>query len=781
VAETALVTVESGRAEGAVRLNAVRGGLLQVRATTKADRQPIPQVMINAYRENFQTSAKSDTNGVALLRLLPGDYQINANRDNYRGDPQSATVSAGQTNQLEMELSPPPKVNGIVRQPDGQPAPGAEVRMIGHGGGGPEIRTDDAGRFEMEWYPQRHGGMEGNPCLLVRMPEKGWAVAEEFDEEARSLDLRLAPALTYVGEAKTPEGRAITNVTAALVFWTGNMGMHLQGLSTKTNPPGHFEIAAMPPGRRYGVIVSAPGFGQKFIQQVPDEPSAGGKVELEPVELNVANLKLAGQVLDEDDKPVSGAFVNLQGEGQPQDNTQTDRDGRFEFARVCEGPAQIFTHAREMFGNVTAQGGETNVVVQLRPQGAGMGDGGRVQRLKGVVTGVDGKPAGGVRVRLFTPMHWNAQWSRTDSNGVFRATSNQMPGRMGTQWLIAHDPSTQSAAAMEVEEDATELNLQLEKSAGIIGQVQDADGKPLPNATVELMLANNRMEQRWDDKPVRPDAQGQFEIGGLPVDLSYRVYASAPGFGRSKREVTFPEAHGPKVNMPPILLKPANLPLAGQILNEDEKPVPNAQVQASGSDQPQVMTNTDRQGRFKLKVCEGSVQLFVHMGERFGNSTVEGGETNVVMTLARRGVGREPTRRRSLQGKPLPDLASVGLPADALPRGRPGVVCLLDWEQRLSRRALGLLADQAEVLKQKGVAVAVVQSVPTSDETWNELRSAVQTDSFRIGRVKSKTSETRWASDAKPQPWLILVDKEGNVVADGFSPDELEREIEALE
>ena len=56
------------------------------------------------------------------------------------------------------------------------------------------------------------------------------------------------------------------------------------------------------------------------------------------------------------------------------------------------------------------------------------------------------------------------------------------------------------------------------------------------------------MEQPWDDKPVRPDAQGQFEIGGLPVDLSYRVYASAPGFGRSKREVTFPEAHGPRVS-----------------------------------------------------------------------------------------------------------------------------------------------------------------------------------------------------------------------------------------
>ena len=781
VAESVPVTVETGQVSRGVQLSALRGGLLEVRVTAKADRQPIEDIIVSAYREDFQSTAKSATNGVAVLRLLPGDYQVNAYRDNYRGDNQAATVRVGETNRLDIELSPPPKVTGVVRRPDGQPAVGAQVRIVGHGPvGGQEITTDASGRFEAEWDPRNYGGRDFTTCLLVRTPETGWAVAQELDEETGSLDLRLAPGVTFVGDVKSADGKPITNLMAALIFWTGNSGMHLYGLATRTNIPGHFEIPALPPGRRYGVMVSAPGFGQKMIHQIPaDAPE--GKIELEPIELNIANLKLAGKLLDNEEKPVGGATVNLQGEGQPTDNARTDRDGRFEFPRVCEGPVQLFAHAREMFGNVTAQGGETNVVVQLRPQGAGMDHGGRVQRLKGVVTGVDGKPAGGVRVRLFTPMHFDAQWSRTDSNGVFRATSNQMPGRMGAQWLVAHDPSTQSAAAMEVEEDATELNLQLEKGAGIIGQVQDADGKPLPNATVELMLASNRMEQRWDDKPVRPDAQGQFEIGGLPVDVSYRVYASAPGFGRSKREVTFPEAHGPKVNLPPILLKPANLPLAGQILNEEEKPVPNAQVQASGSDQPQVMTNTDRQGRFKFQVCEGPVQLFVNMGDSFSSSTVEGGETNAVITLTRRSRSfREPPRRRSLQGNPLPDLASAGLSATALPVGRPGLLCLLDWEQRPSRRVLGLLTDQVDAFKQKGLAVALVQAVPTSDDTWQDLKSAVDAESFVIGRVSSKTPEARWATEATPLPWLILVNSEGRVAAEGFPPNELDVKIDLL-
>ena len=196
-----------------------------------------------------------------------------------------------------------------------------------------------------------------------------------------------------------------------------------------------------------------------------------------------------------------------------------------------------------------------------------------------------------------------------------------MPRQMGSLWLVAQDSTAQLAAATEVAEGTTELDIKLKKGGIITGRVQEAGGSPVTKATIELTLAANRMESRWEDKPVQPDAQGQFEIVGLPTELSYHIYASAPGYGRSRQDLSFEDAAELKVSLPPFSLRPANLPLAGQVVNEDQKPVSNAQLQTSGVDQPQAITTTDRQGRFKLQVCEGPVQLFVHMGESFSKSS----------------------------------------------------------------------------------------------------------------------------------------------------------------
>ena len=172
---------------------------------------------------------------------------------------------------------------------------------------------------------------------------------------------------------------------------------------------GRFEIPAMPPGRRYGIVVSAPGYGQQTFSDIG--AADAGRQELDIMELKPANLTLAGQVLDANDKPVAGCNVTLQGEGQPSGNTRTDREGRFVFAHVCEGSARLFANAGTSFGNVSAEGGDTNVELRLG-QNFNSAPGVATHKLKGTVTDPDGKPDAGAQVAVF-PTMGGRSWVKT--------------------------------------------------------------------------------------------------------------------------------------------------------------------------------------------------------------------------------------------------------------------------------------------------------------------------------------------------------------------------------
>ena len=56
-------------------------------------------------------------------------------------------------------------------------------------------------------------------------------------------------------------------------------------------------------------------------------------------------------MLGPDGKPVPGASVNVQGEGQRYANAPTDAQGRFAFDAVCEGPARLSATSRSDVGS----------------------------------------------------------------------------------------------------------------------------------------------------------------------------------------------------------------------------------------------------------------------------------------------------------------------------------------------------------------------------------------------------------------------------------------------
>jgi hypothetical protein len=236
------------------------------------------------------------------------------------------------------------------------------------------------------------------------------------------------------------------------------------------------------------------------------------------------------------------------------------------------------------------------------------------------------------------------------------------------------------------------------------------------------------------------------------------------------------------MELSPFVLKLADRVLAGQVLNENDKPVSGVNVSLNGEDQPDGNMTTDSKGRFHFQVCEGQVRLFAYSQNGGGNAqaTAEAGDTNVVMTLSSQpGNVRQPPRRALLKGGPLPDLATVNLASDTAPASKPVLLCLFDASQRPSRHVVHQLDEQAAALRQQGVTVLGVQAAVTSDETFNEWKSASPV-SFPVGRVTEKSEKSKWASAVPALPWLILTDADHRVIAEGFALDELDAQIKKL-
>jgi protocatechuate 3,4-dioxygenase beta subunit len=364
VAETVSVTAEAGQTAKGVRVSAVRGGFLEVTVLGKLDRRPLAGVSINAVKEAYQTGTGSESNGVALLRLPPGEFHVSAYEDNARSEGATAIVEDGRTNRLEIELNPPPKITGVVRDASGKAVPDLEVSVFpnwGRSGGG--AKTDAKGRYEMVWEPQQLGQPGGAFCLVARDVERNLATAQDIEESTTTLDLRMEPGLVVAGRVEDVNGKALSKATIRLYLWSGNSGSQFDEKPIRADAQGRFEITALPPGRKYSLDATAKGYGS--ANQSIQENADTNRVDLEPCVLRVADRKLAGEVVDTDEKPVARASVYMYGQGQPNGSVRTDDKGRFKFDEVCEGMVQVSASSQRAYGNARADAGETNVVIRL--------------------------------------------------------------------------------------------------------------------------------------------------------------------------------------------------------------------------------------------------------------------------------------------------------------------------------------------------------------------------------------------------------------------------------
>jgi hypothetical protein len=148
----------------------------------------------------------------------------------------------------------------------------------------------------------------------------------------------------------------------------------------------------------------------------------------------------------------------------------------------------------------------------------------------------------------------------------------------------------------------------------------------------------------------------------------------------------------------------------------------------------------------------------------------------VMRVSTTRAQGRIETPAVRLKGKPLPDLASLGLTAEQAPPEQPLLAVLIDAEQRPSRRALRLLGEQAAAIKDKGVAVIVVHTGSMTEDAFKAWKQEAAL-AFPVGCLKGDANKARATWGAAALPWLILTDKAHHVTAEGFPLEELDAKL----
>ena len=690
--------------------------------------------------------------------------------------------SPNSTNGAPLVLSPPTTLAGVVVDETGKPLSGAEVFVcVAHTGDKQDYRTflhrklarqlfsshtDASGRFRIENFPANATAeLDVSAPGKILPPRRAQFGPDSLFWRSGQQDIRLVvePPADVEGKVETDTGEPVTNawvelrsvastvavpwepyrnVTNGLFRFSGVAGGAYQVFAHfGTNEPPDWVAEAVPVAVRAG----------QSVRDVEVKAAKGGVLRLKSIDKQTGN-------------PVEQVYLTVY-VGSDYLHQRSDSNGLALF-RLMRGHYDVHgmtDKGLHAYTPAEVEAGQTNDASLEFSSPPLVG---------GIVRDASGKPSPGLSVwshpeRLKTDL-------TTDANGRFALVHSENP-----QVVLAVDAVHNLAVSRELEEGVTNLDLQLKPAMTITGRVEDAQGGPISNAEAHVYLHSGSWGFPVYWQPVRADAQGRFKIVNLPTDRTYFINFGAKGYGSAQEKV--PTEEGDVIELPPIILKKADHKLLGQVVDSAGTPLANASINVNGSGQPDLDVQADAHGRFALEVCPGTVPLWVRFQELQTSVQAQAGDTNVVVTLKPQPRQSEPekSKRASLIGKALPDLSTFGLPGDAVAPDKAMLLCLFDCEQRPSRQAVRLLTEQTESLRQKGVVVLGIQAAVVSNDSFDPWKEATPLP-FKIGRITTKTPASAWATDTESLPWLILVNSQGRVAAEGFSLEELKSKIASL-
>jgi len=660
--ENVLVTVAAGETNRDAIVHATTGALVEVTVVSTNDMTPLPDVAVSC----AGSTAYTDLQGKALMRTLPGDGGFFASKIYWHYQNAMAQIDSGRTNLVLIQMVPPRRIVGVIRDSSGAPAPGVQVSFNpGRYPNAPlyvESTTDQEGRYQLNLREEWRGVFWSGPIdstniimardfskNLVAFKEFGfdWRHSEEIGVIPTNADFVLQPGITISGSVKDTEGAPVPGAVVDLRVRSGNSYFSVQHKQTDIDAQGSFSYPALPRGMAYEAYdVTAKGYGTA-IAEVKSENTQTNRYEIPALVLKRANRTVSGTVLDRDGHPVSGVQVQVNGLGQTrQRSCMSDDEGRFVVGPVCDGLVQVYASVNygnnSESGDVAANGGDTNVVVHL---GIRSYNGGRPPvRTAGTVRDNSGARLAGASISVFTVWSGIPLSSTADADGRYEVFWQMREARTDTDtWLLARDSQRNLATLQPLTSQPTNLDLALQPGLVLAMDVRDTDGRPVTNATAVVSLMLGTRGFGVEGKNFGTDAQGRLRIAGLPRGNAYQLLIQAPGYTTGNSRAGTGDTETNLLELPSVVLTATDGQVAGQVLDAEGKPAAGAQVQVFAIGKT-VSTSTDANGRFELhNVSRGALNL--NAGYPIRNSSaltnsgiahVNGGDTNIMIRLGTR-------------------------------------------------------------------------------------------------------------------------------------------------
>jgi protocatechuate 3,4-dioxygenase beta subunit len=733
VSEPVEVKTEAGQVEKNVRIELSKGGLLEVLVTEAGTNKPIEGASVSVYNERRQQSCNGRTgdDGVGRIRLLPGAYQwghaykTDFTSIEYR-DP--VTIEDDVTKRLEWQLSPLPKITGVVRDYTGKPIEGA-VLAVCPMGGSRDLKSDAKGRFEVSWDPGTAVDERQTPFLVCRYIEGNLAAAAIIPEGKQTLDITLKPGVIVTGKVVDPYGRGIADARIRIMLrqtmWAATMSRE----STQTDAEGNFEIKALPVEQRYELSVNANGYGSKRIEINADD-AVDSRAEIGKLILPVANLAISGRIVDTQGNPIANTRIesyNYEG-GQPERLfAQTDSQGKFTIDGVCEGKLDIRVNAdhdgKRLSARVITNGGATGITIVAREgrppiQNLGTKTYDHIiqsseKAIAGVAVDEKGLPVAGVPVGVCCHKtkreNGKFSWMFSDFSDLAATTDGQ--GRFAIElkedgeYNLRFSPDHHAALIVyDVPVGKKDLKVTLPEGGTVVGRLVRMDkGRkvPIPNVEVKIEQPDRASYTHLGfdrDRVTVTDAEGRFRFEHLRTKI--RPHAS---MSQEKWEY---------------------VPRVWEILYGD----------------------TSKTIAF------------------YDSTTIKDFELVVKPSL---------TDTQSLVGGALPEFDGIKIDLSAdQNKDKAILVCFFDMNQRPSRNCIQQLSKRAQELKAKDVSIVAVQTSKVDEDALNEWIKG-QNITFPVGMVLNDEEAIRFIWGIKSLPWLILTDREHIVRSEGFAPAEL--------